>query len=116
MIGQRKYNNQPVVVGGYRFDSKAEARRYEELCLLQQAGEIANIVVHPESELQRASRDSDGRRHSAIRYVADFSYQELPSGRVVVEDVKGHKTPEFKLKERLFRYRFPDFDFRLIDV
>ncbi len=32
----RKYHNQPVTVGGRHFDSKAEARRYDELCLLHQ--------------------------------------------------------------------------------
>lgn len=33
-----KYRNQPTVVEGHRFDSKKEARRYQELRYLEQKG------------------------------------------------------------------------------
>ncbi len=33
---------------------------------------------------------------------------------MVVEDVKGMETKEFKLKKKMFEYKFPDVDFRLI--
>lgn len=36
----RKYNNEPVVVDGMKFDSKLEARRYGELKLLQGAKQV----------------------------------------------------------------------------
>lgn len=33
---------------------------------------------------------------------------------MVVEDVKGVETKEFKLKKKLLEYKFPDIDFRII--
>lgn len=96
------------------FDSKAEARRYEELRLAEQAGAISSLTIHPTYELQAAFTDSAGRRHRAIRYEGDFSYTE--HGRAVVEDVKGHRTEVFKLKEKLFRFRYPSIDFRIVEV
>ena len=42
-----KYAAVPTVVDGYRFDSKAEARRYSELRLLVLAKEITELQVHP---------------------------------------------------------------------
>ena len=95
------------------FDSTAEARRYDELLLLEQAGTISELAIHPTYELQ-AAFTAGGKRHAAIRYEGDFSYTE--GGRVVVEDVKGHRTEVFKLKEKLFRFRYPAIDFRIIEV
>ena len=36
-----KYHNRKVAIDGILFDSKKEAGRYQELLLLQQAGEIS---------------------------------------------------------------------------
>ena len=44
---RRKFGNQPVYVDGRRFDSKAEARRYEELIRLHAAGEILWFCMQP---------------------------------------------------------------------
>jgi hypothetical protein len=35
-------------------------------------------------------------------------------GKMVVEDVKGMETKEFKLKKKIFEYKYPNIDFRLI--
>jgi hypothetical protein len=40
----------------------------------------------------------------AIKYRADFQYIE--GGQIVVEDVKGRKTDVYKLKKKLFEYRY----------
>lgn len=116
-----KYGNEPIEIDGYRFDSKAEARRYQELLLLEAAGQIEELTVHPVYELQAAFRGTDGKRHSAIRYEADFSYIEVidpnsVQGRLVAEDVKGHRTAVFLLKEKLFRFRYPHIEFRVLDI
>ena len=42
-----KYRAVPTVIDGIRFASKAEARRYGELRLLEQAGEIRDLVRQP---------------------------------------------------------------------
>lgn len=38
----------------------------------------------------------------AITYTGDFQY--VKDGKVVVEDVKGMVTPEYKLKEKMMAY------------
>lgn len=106
--------NELTTDDGHTFDSKAEAKRYGELKLMVQAGAISDLVIHPVYELQTAFRDATGSRHRSIRYEGDFGYTE--AGRAVVEDVKGHRTEVFKLKEKLFRFRYPYIDFRVIDI
>jgi hypothetical protein len=106
--------NEPTESDGYTFDSRAEAARYAQLKLAERAGAISDLRVHPVYELQAAFRDAAGRRHRSIRYEADFSYQE--GGREVVEDTKGHATAVFKLKEKMFRFRYPSIDFRVVKV
>lgn len=114
--GQHKYGAARIVVDGYRFDSQAEAARYSELQLLLSAGEIADLVLQPSYVLQQAFRDRDGRRIAAIRYVADFAYTETVTTVTVVEDVKGHSTAVYLLKAKLFRFKYPQFDYRVLEV
>lgn len=114
-----KMHNVRVSLDGYTFDGKAEARRYQQLLLLEKAGEIRNLVVHPRYAVVDA--DEHGR---AIHYVADFAYDEVRSSGNkspticwylrVVEDVKGYRMPLYKIKMRLFRKRYPELDFREI--
>lgn len=106
--------NKRVTIDGYAFDSVNESRRYQELKLLLQASAIIGLGVHPLYELQAAFTDATGRHHRAISYEGDFCY--LEDGVVVVEDVKGYRTEVFKLKEKLFRFRYPHIDFRVIDI
>ncbi len=109
---QSKYRNEKVKIDGVAFDSKAEAKRYNELQLMIRAGKIADLKLQPTYELQPAFRDKHGKHQRAITYRADFAYME--SGSVVVEDVKGMETEVFKIKAKLLRYRYPDIDFRLV--
>ena len=71
---KRKYNNQPTERRGIKFDSRKEANRFEELMLLQEAGEIAELKLQPQFTLQESYVTYLGERVRAIRYVADFSY------------------------------------------
>lgn len=93
-----KYRNEPIVVDGIRFASKAEARRYGELKLLVRAGEVFDLRRQVPYEIV-----VDG--HPICRYVADFDYLDK-NGLPVTEDVKGVLTPEFKIKAKLFRAAF----------
>lgn len=107
----RKYRNEPIVVDGIRFDSKKEAARWQELKLMERAGEI--------SELRRQVqiRLDVGGGHICT-YVADFQYQEkLTDGtwntdatwRNVVEDVKSQATrklPAYRIKKKLVKALF----------
>lgn len=93
--GRRKYRNVPTEVDGIRFASKAEAKRYGDLKLLQRAGEIAELRCQPRYELAVNG-------HKVCTYVGDFAYITR-TGMPVCEDVKGVETPEFKIKAKLFR-------------
>lgn len=111
-----KYGNTRVVVDGHTFDSQAEAERYKELKLTQTAGQITGLTCQPPFELQAGFRDHAGVKHRAITYRADFRYTEVATGAQVVEDVKGMRTKEFSIKEKLFRFRYSELDLRIIEV
>lgn len=89
-----KYGAKPVVIDGIRFASTKEGKRYAELKLLAKAGEIRCL------ELQTSFDFSIGGRH-IFTYVADFSYFDVASGRTIIEDVKGVRTPVYKLKKKI---------------
>lgn len=102
-----KYHNKNCIVDGILFDSKKEAHRYGELKLLERMGLIKNLIRQPRYLLQpKFTHQSTGYKHRAIEYVADFQYEEL--GKTIVEDVKGMQTDVFKLKAKLFDYKYPD--------
>jgi hypothetical protein len=100
----RKYHNKKVEVDGEVFDSQAEARRWQELRLLQQAGEIRDLKRQPKFELQPGFTDAQGQHHHAIRYVGDFAYTGKDN-RLVIEDVKGRRTETYLLKRKLLLYK-----------
>ena len=115
-----KYNAKKVSVDGIEFDSKKEARRYQELLLLHKAGEIYMLERQKVYELLPAQREPDtvGKRggvikgkllERAVEYVADFVYTDK-NGKTVVEDVKGFREggayAVFVLKRKLMLYRY----------
>lgn len=108
-----KYGNVKQRVDGHVFDSKKEAQRYRLLCWRQAAGEITDLKVHPRYELQPSFRDRHGRLVRAINVTWDFYYHE--HGVEVVEDVKSpptRKETAYRIRVRLFKARYPDFDFK----
>lgn len=100
-----KYNAAKVHVDGHRFDSKREAERYEELKAMEQEGKISQLVLQPRFELVPAFR-CQGEAVRKMEYVADFKYLDFERGGLVVEDVKGFRTPEYRLKCKLFKYLY----------
>ena len=72
---------------GRTFDSKAEAKRGEELYLLQKEGEISDLQYQMPYQLCLKPN---------IKIKIDFVYRQ--NGKQVVEDVKGMMTREFRVK------------------
>ena len=129
---ESKYHNQkderPAGSGAsIRFDSRKEARRFDELLAMLQAGKIRELKLQPQFTLQEAYTTTEGVRVRAIRYQADFSYelaverevQDGPEHSVVrfktetdwvpvVEDVKSRatKTRVYAMKKKLMQDRF----------
>ncbi len=94
MIARSKYHAIRTEVDGITFASKAEAHRYQELRLLEVAGEISDL------ERQVAFHLWVGDEH-ICKYVADFRY--VRGGETVVEDVKGVRTAAYVLKRKLMK-------------
>lgn len=98
----RKYRNQIVMTGDGRFDSVREYRRYLELKLMEDMGEIQDLECQVKFVLIQGKRWSDGKKHRDTVYKADFVYHTR-EGEKVVEDVKGFRTPVYKLKKELMK-------------
>ena len=91
-----KFNNKPVTVDGHRFASKAEAKRYGELKLLEKAGKIRDLQLQVRFPL--------GINNKLIcAYIADFRYYDINTSRYIVADVKGVRTPVYRIKKKLMK-------------
>lgn len=97
-----KYGNKKIrLPDGTVYDSKKEYKRHMELMLLQRAGEISDLKRQVKYEL---IPKQDGER--AVYYVADFVYKDSRTGEEIVEDCKGFRTDVYKLKAKIYRYRY----------
>lgn len=101
--GQSKYHAKKTTVDGITFDSRREADRYLVLKSMEEDGAIEDLRRQVRYELVPAF-DADGRHYRPVYYVADFVYGE--DGKEVVEDVKGMRTDVYRLKSKLFAYRY----------
>lgn len=106
---QSKYNNQKVEVDGVVFDSKHEGKDWKNLCAMEAAGLITNLRRQVPFELQPKYVTRDGRKIRAITYVADFVYER--DGVTYAQDSKGMKTDVYKIKRKMFEYKYPDVIF-----
>jgi len=76
-VSMTKYNNKKVVLNGITFDSQKEARRYRDLSLLERVGEIKSLELQKAFILAESVKfENEPRRKPAVKYVADFVYQE----------------------------------------
>lgn len=91
-----KYHAKRTTVDGVTFASKAEATRWQELRLLERAGQIADLEYQP-----RYLLTVNGVVVGT--YVGDARYRDVLRDRLVVEDVKGVRTPVYRLKKKLMR-------------
>ena len=99
-----KYGNKKVWYIGICFDSKVELEFY--LYLLTQYDK-KDIILQPKFELQPKFKYLNNNIRS-IDYIADFQVGEI------IYDVKGFATTDFKIKAKIFKYKYPELDLRLI--
>ena len=108
-----KYHSKKITLNGITYDSKKEAKRHQELLLLERAGAIQGLQTQVKYVLIPAQREPDtvGKRGGTIKgklierecaYIADFVYIE--DGQTVVEDTKGFRTADYKIKRKLMLY------------
>ena len=93
---RHKYGAIATTVDDIRFDSKAEARRYQELKLLERAREIRNLELQVTFPLVvNGVKIAD--------YRCDFRYVNSFTGEMVVEDVKGKIVQPYPIKKKLMK-------------
>ena len=87
-----KYKAIKTEVDGIMFASKKEAMRYKELKFLRSQYRISDLILQPKFPVEVCGK-------KICTYVADFLYYE--NGEKIIEDVKGVKTPVYRLKKKL---------------
>ena len=119
---KHKYRAVKTTVDGITFDSKKEAKRYTELKLLEKSGMITHLELQPTYQITVNGVD-------ICKYKADFSYYTVREENreqysnskgewivptktgdregQIIEDVKGFKTPIYRLKKKLVEACFP---------
>ena len=100
-----KYRAKKTVVDGITFASKKEAKRYQELKLLQKVGKIKELELQPKFPMVINCA-------KICTYIADFRYYDNDLKDYVVEDVKGFRTQVYSLKKRLLLALYPGVNFR----
>lgn len=98
-----KYHARKWELDGKTFDSRKEARRYQELRYLLRAGVISRLDLQTRFLLIPAQKDESGKViERAVTYRADFTYLD-ENGNFIVEDVKSDatRTREYILKRKL---------------
>lgn len=87
---------------GITHDSKTEAQRWEELKLLQAAGDIRGLRRQvPVPLIGRDGPIMTDSGNQQRTYKADFVYVDHKLGVTVIEDRKGHETDVFKIKKAI---------------
>lgn len=99
-----KYNNRKVEIDGHKFDSRHEAQIYLYLKQQQTEGNITQLSLQVPFILQD-KYTINGKTVRAIKYIADFTFINSDL-ELEVWDAKGVKTPTYKLKKKIFEYRY----------
>lgn len=91
-----KYNAVKAEIDGIVFDSQKESQRYFDLKARLNAGEIADLQLHPSFPLI-----VNGKKIAT--YIADARYDDLLKQEHIVEDTKSKptRTPVYRLKKKL---------------
>ncbi len=89
-----KYRSHKTDLDGRTFQSKKEAARYHDLRLLESKGRITELKLQVPFVIA-----VNGVK--ITKYIADFTYIESGSTEVIVEDVKGYRTPVYNLKKKM---------------
>ena len=133
-----KIAHKKTVVDGITFDSKMESDYYVYLKAEKKAGRVKSFELQPEFILQpkffildgqvvteddplykekdkarkafnKANPDNKIKIVQAIKYISDFKVV-YKDNSIKVIDPKGVKTGDFKLKEKMLNFKYPEID------
>ena len=100
-----KYKAQKVTYDNLQFDSKFEATYYAFLKELEKQGKISSLQRQVKYEILPRQTDAIGKfKYHPVEYKSDFEYDDVQGFHHTV-DTKGFKTPDFRIKQKLFYYR-----------
>lgn len=127
-----KIKHTKVTIDGFTFDSKLEGDYYKHLCILKFKNKIKDFELQPEFLLQdkfivvdgvtingsdpdfeKIKKKNKAKTFKAIKYIADFKIIHL-DGSIEIVDTKGIETADFKIKKKMFAYRYPQYKFSII--
>jgi hypothetical protein len=92
---RHKFRAKPCEADGIKFASKKEHKRYQQLKILQNSGEILFFLRQVPFHLQ-----------ASVKYVCDFLIF-WTNGEVTIEDVKGVKTDMYIVKKKMVEATYP---------
>lgn len=92
---RHKFHAIRTEVDGIKFASKREARHYSDLCLAQRAGQLLFFLRQVPFHLD-----------ANVKYVCDF-LEFWRGGEVRFVDVKGFRTPMYRLKLKQVEAKYP---------
>ena len=92
---KHKYNAKKTERDGFKFASQKEARRYDQLILLKESGDVLFFL-----------RQCPFHLPGNVTYRIDFIVF-WADGHVSMEDVKGMVTPQYKMKKKMVEALYP---------
>lgn len=110
-IKPNKYGNKKTLYNEIKFDSIKEEDRYKQLRLLEKANLIKELELQKTFELQPSFKYED-KTYRRITYIVDFYYYDNKLHKYVAEDVKGFATDVYKIKKKMFMYKYSDIVFK----
>lgn len=127
-----KIKHKKTEVDGIIFHSKMESEYYEYLKELKAQGIVKRFSLQPSFILQdkfivvdgeiiegshpdfnKIKRKTKAPTVQAIKYISDFEV-EYADGKIKIVDTKGQETADFKLKKKMFAYRYPHLELDII--
>ena len=107
-----KFHNKKTIVDGILFDSQMESHYYLYLKELKEQGVVVDFKLQPVFILQEGF-NKDGKKIQPIKYIADFEVT-YNDGHVEIIDVKGKITEAFRIKRKIFLYKYRNVDFKCV--
>jgi hypothetical protein len=100
---------------GHSHASAAEAKRCNDLHLLQAAGHIVGLRYEPRFTFTVNGREVKMRNGQIMKFTPDFTY--VQSGKQIVEEVKpknGWMSRDVPVKIAFFQALWPEIELRIV--
>ena len=123
-----------TTIDNIKFDSEMESKYYLYIKMLKEKGIVKEFILQPkfllkekfiiidgeringsDKDFNRLKRKYKAKTIEAIIYKSDFDILYADGHREIV-DVKGLATADFKIKMKMFTYKYPDLHLRLLTL